>query len=57
MADEAVIKRIPPHDTVSEQAVIGSMIYNNDTIDEACEIISSDDFYNRQFGIIFETIK
>lgn len=56
MAEEAVIKRIPPHDTVSEQAVIGAMLLDNDTIDEACEIIKPDDFYNKQYGTIYEAI-
>ncbi len=54
--DEAVIKRIMPHSTEAEKAVIGSMIMDPDAVIKASEIISSADFYQRQYGIVFECI-
>lgn len=54
--DEIAIKRILPHSVEAEQAVIGSMIMDRDAIMVASEIVGSDDFYNRQYGILFETM-
>ena len=54
--DEAVIKRIMPHSTEAEQSVIGSMLIDNDTISVAAERLSSEDFYQHQYGIIFDAI-
>lgn len=44
--DEALIKRILPHNTEAEQSVIGSMIMNKDAIVTASEIITGEDFIN-----------
>lgn len=52
--DEALIKRILPHSDEAERAVIGSMLMDADAIVTASEIITSDDFYQRQYGILFE---
>ncbi|MCM1120152.1 MAG: replicative DNA helicase [bacterium] len=54
--DEIAIKRILPHSVEAEQAVIGSMIMDRDAIVVASEIVRGDDFYNRQYGILFETM-
>lgn len=54
--DEALIKRILPHSAEAERAVIGSMIMDADAIVTASEIISGDDFYQRQYGILFDTM-
>ena len=54
--DEAVIKRIMPHDTLSEQCTIGSMVMSKDAIVIASEILNKDDFYGKQYGILFEAI-
>ena len=54
--DEAVIKRILPHSTEAEQSVLGSMIMDSQAIVTASEIISGDDFYNKQYGVIFDTM-
>ena len=51
--DEAVIKRILPHSEEAEQAVIGSMLMNKTAIQTASEILTEDDFYQKQYGIIF----
>ena len=49
--DEAIIKRILPHSIDAEKAVIGSMIMDADAVVAASEMITGDDFYQRQYGI------
>lgn len=54
--DELAIKRILPHSVEAEQAVIGSMIMDREAIVVASETVTGEDFYNRQYGILFETM-
>ena len=54
--EEALIKRILPHSMEAEQSVIGSMIMSKDAIVEASEIITGGDFYQQQYGIVFEAM-
>ena len=54
--DEAVIKRILPHSMEAERSVIGAMIMDRDAITAASEIVSGDDFYSRQHGILFDAM-
>lgn len=55
-ADEAILKRILPHSIEAEQSVIGAMIMDRDAIVSASEIITGEDFYNKQYGVLFETM-
>ncbi len=50
------MKRILPHSTEAEQSVLGSMIMDQQAIVTASEIITGDEFYNKQYGIIFNAI-
>ena len=54
--EEALLKRILPHSIEAEQSVIGSMIIDREAIVVASEIITGDDFYSKQYGILFETM-
>lgn len=54
--EEALIKRILPHSVEAEQSVIGSMLMGREAIMTASEMLTSDDFYQRQYGIIFDAI-
>ena len=54
--DEAIIKRILPHSIDAEKAVIGSMIMDADAAVAASEMITGDDFYQRQYGILFDAM-
>lgn len=56
MPEENVLKRILPHSMEAEQCVIGSMIMDREAIVVASELITGDDFYNRQYGILYETM-
>lgn len=54
--DEALVKRILPHSVEAEQSVIGSMLMDREAIISASEIITGADFYQRQYGIVFDAI-
>ncbi len=54
--EENVIKRILPHSIEAEQCVIGSMIMDPEAITAASEILTGDDFFNRQYGVVFDTM-
>jgi replicative DNA helicase len=54
--DEALLKRILPHSIEAEQSVIGSMIMDREAIIVAAEIITGDDFYGKQYAILFEAM-
>ncbi|HBA46917.1 MAG TPA: replicative DNA helicase [Lachnospiraceae bacterium] len=54
--EENVLKRILPHNLEAEQSVIGSMLMDSDAIVTASELLSGEDFYNKQYGILFDTI-
>ena len=56
MADENVIKRIPPQDLNAEKSVIGSMLLDKDAISEVSSMLIKEDFSNAQYGILFEAI-
>ena len=52
--EEAVIKRVLPHSVEAEQSVIGSMLMDADAIVTANEMLTPDDFYGKQYKILFE---
>lgn len=54
--NENSIKRILPHNDDAEISVIGSMLIDNDTISLASEMLKGDDFYNKAYGMIFDTM-
>ena len=54
--DEALIKRVLPHSIEAEQSVIGSMLMDKEAIITASEIIMGSDFYQHQYGVMFESM-
>ena len=54
--EENQIKRVQPQSIEAEQTVIGCMMLDNECIPTMDSLISGDDFYHRQYGIIFDTI-
>lgn len=54
--DDALIKRVLPHSVEAEQSVIGSMLMDREAIISASEIITADDFYQHQYGVMFESM-
>ena len=57
MEDEALVKKIMPHNLEAEQSVIGAMLMDSHAVDVAGEILVGEDFYSRQNGIIFDAIQ
>lgn len=54
--DEAVIKRIMPHSTEAERAVIGAILMNKDAAMTTSEIITGKDFYQTAYGIVYDAM-
>lgn len=54
--EEVSVKRIMPHNQEAEESVIGSMLMDKQAIVVASEIVTADDFYSQQFGLMFEAM-
>jgi replicative DNA helicase len=54
--DEALLKRILPHSIEAEQSVIGAMLMDKEAILISSETIHADDFYGKQYGVLFEAM-
>ena len=54
--DDALIKRVLPHSIEAEQSVIGSMLMDREAIITATEIVAAEDFYQHQYGVMFEAM-
>ena len=53
---DALIKRVLPHSLEAEQSVIGSMLMDREAIITASEIVTADDFYQHQYGVMYESM-
>ena len=49
--EESVIKRVMPNSLEAEQSVIGSMIMDREAVMAASEILTTEDFYHKQYGL------
>ena len=54
--EQQIKKRVMPYSLEAEQAVIGAMISDKDAIVTATELLTAEDFYGKQNGIIFDAI-
>ena len=54
--DEALIKRVLPHRLEAEQSVIGAMLMDREAIITASEIVTGEDFYQHQYGVMFDSM-
>lgn len=54
--EDTAITRIMPNSLEAEQSVVGSMIMDKQAIITAGELLITDDFYHRQYGILFQTM-
>ncbi|MCF0132490.1 MAG: replicative DNA helicase [Blautia sp.] len=54
--EEALIKKILPHSIEAEQSVVASMLMDRDAILVASEMLTSDDFYQKPYGVIFDAM-
>jgi replicative DNA helicase len=48
--------KVPPHNDEAEQAALGAVLLDNDTIDTALEYIKPDDFYSNANRRVFKAI-
>ena len=48
--------RVPPHSIEAEQSVLGGLMIDNPSWDQAADLISEDDFYRRDHKLIFRAI-
>ena len=53
---EQLVPRTPPHSIEAEQSVIASMLYSSDAIADVAGILTSEDFYQHQYGIMYDAI-
>lgn len=51
-----LLERIPPHNNEAEEAVLGSLLIDQEGIIKIADIIKPDDFYKEKNGIIYENI-
>ena len=54
--EEALMKRILPHSIEAEKSVIGAMLMGREAVMTASEVLISDDFYQQQYGIVFDAM-
>ena len=54
--DETLMKRVLPHSSEAEQSVIGSMQMDREAVIAASEIIVGSDFYQHQYGVMFDAM-
>lgn len=54
--DENFVKKVMPHNLEAEKSVIGSMFIDREATLTVSEILMADDFYQKQYGIIFESM-
>ena len=57
MEDDVLIKKIMPHSIDAERSVIGAILMDNELIAPATEILVGEDFYAKQYGLLFDTMR
>ena len=55
--DENIVSRTIPHANDAEQNVIGAMLRDNNAVAVATEMLTEDDFYSKQYSILFGTMR
>ena len=55
--DETLIKRVMPHSSDAEKAVICSMLMDKDAMAMAADMLVREDFYSEQYATLFEAIR
>ena len=50
------VGKIPPHDIEAEQAILGSMLTDQDAVSDAIEVLKPEDFYREDNKYIYQAI-
>jgi replicative DNA helicase len=53
---ETSLLKVPPHSLEAEQAVLASVLLNNDLMNDVVEILRADDFYQGAHRMLFSTM-
>lgn len=54
--EETIIRKVQPHSVEAEQAVLASMLMNREAVVNVADMLMKDDFYQVQYGVIFEAM-
>lgn len=54
--EETIIRKVQPHSVEAEQAVLASMLMNREAVVNVADMLLKDDFYQAQYGVIFEAM-
>jgi len=54
--DENTVRRMLPYSSEAEQSVLGAMILDQDATAVAAEILTGEDFYQAQYGALFDVL-
>ena len=54
--DDSSLKRMMPHSIEAEQSVIGALFMDNEAMSVVDTLITGEDFYQRQYGVIYEAM-
>ncbi len=54
--EETIIRKVQPHSVEAEQAVLASMLMNREAVVNVADMLVKDDFYQAQYGVIFEAM-
>lgn len=52
-----VLMRVVPHSQEAEQSVIGAMLRDKEAVSTAAEILTPDDFYQKQYSLMFDAMR
>ena len=55
--NENILTRVVPHSQEAEQSVIGSMLRDKDAVSTASEILIPEDFYQKQYSLMFDAMQ
>ncbi len=54
--EENVTRRIMPQSTDAERSVLGAMLIDQEAVAAAMELLTSEDFYQKQYGVVFQAM-
>lgn len=56
-SEEKILNRQMPQNIQAEKSVLGCMLMDRDAMETGLETLIAEDFYSRQYGILFEAIR
>ena len=56
-SEEKILNRAEPQNIRAEKSVLSCMLMDREAMEEALEILTAEDFYQRQYALMFSAIK